>query len=79
MRLTAPFRCPLPLPQVPTENVKQKMQAGIGGVGGGAAATCRSILAKQGAAGFYAGYLTTIMREIPFSLIQVQAINRPAC
>ena len=30
----------------------------------------RSILKEEGALGFYRGYLVTITREIPFSIIQ---------
>eukprot|EP00611_Tribonema_gayanum_P001614 TRINITY_DN1118_c0_g1_i6.p1 TRINITY_DN1118_c0_g1~~TRINITY_DN1118_c0_g1_i6.p1 ORF type:complete len:221 (-),score=22.72 TRINITY_DN1118_c0_g1_i6:200-862(-) len=64
------------LVRVPTENVKQKMQAGVGTSSSSAVATCRSILSASGARGFYAGYMTTIMREIPFSLIQFPLYER---
>ncbi|CAN0241744.1 unnamed protein product, partial [Hapterophycus canaliculatus] len=55
------------LVRVPTENVKQKMQAGLHGT---ATETVNAILKNGGATGFYAGYLTTVVREIPFSFIQ---------
>ena len=56
------FAC---LVRVPTENVKQKLQAGLFSSTGEAV---RSLGKKPSS--FYAGYGTTIMREIPFSLIQ---------
>ena len=52
---------------MPTENVKQKLQAGQYQSTRGA---LRGILATDGMLGFYSGYLTTIMREVPFSMIQ---------
>lgn len=55
------------LVRVPTENVKQKMQAGLHGT---ATETMNAILKKSGMTGFYTGYLTTVVREIPFSFIQ---------
>jgi len=55
------------LVRVPTENVKQKMQAGMYTKTGEAIS---GILKAQGPGGFYVGYLTTVMREIPFSFIQ---------
>ena len=55
------------LARVPTENVKQKMQAGLFG---SMRETVSAIHSTQGARGFYAGYGTTLMREIPFSFIQ---------
>ena len=55
------------LVRVPTENVKQKMQAGLHGT---AAETVNAILKTGGVRGFYTGYLTTVVREIPFSFIQ---------
>ncbi len=53
--------------RVPTENVKQNLQTGryqtaIDGI--------RSIISQRGIFGFYNGYGTTLMREIPFSMIQ---------
>jgi solute carrier family 25 S-adenosylmethionine transporter 26 len=53
--------------RVPTENVKQKIQAGLYK---GAGETISAIVAKDGPAGFFKGYFTTVMREIPFSAIQ---------
>jgi len=55
------------LVRVPTENVKQKMQAGLYKTMG---ETVNGILKQQGARGFYVGYFTTVAREIPFSFIQ---------
>jgi solute carrier family 25 S-adenosylmethionine transporter 26 len=55
------------LVRVPTEVVKQRMQAGQFSSLREAATT---ILKKDGALGFYRGYFTTVAREIPFSLIQ---------
>ena len=55
------------LVRVPTENVKQKMQAGLFKTTG---ECMRNILKEQGAGGFYVGYFTTVAREIPFSFIQ---------
>ena len=43
------------------------MQAGLHGT---ASETVNAILKNGGVRGFYAGYLTTVVREIPFSLIQ---------
>jgi solute carrier family 25 S-adenosylmethionine transporter 26 len=52
------------LVRVPTENVKQKLQAGV-------FADARSAIAGIGGfRGFFVGYWTTVMREIPFSMIQ---------
>lgn len=55
------------LVRVPTENVKQKMQAGLFQDTG---STLRSIISRQGYAGFYTGYASTVAREVPFSMIQ---------
>jgi len=55
------------LVRVPTENVKQKMQVGAYD---SMMKTARGIIQEGGFAGFYRGYLTTVMREIPFSAIQ---------
>lgn len=52
---------------MPTENVKQKMQAGLHS---SAKETIAAILKSSGAKGFYTGYLTTVVREVPFSFIQ---------
>ena len=62
------------LVRVPTDNVKQKRQAGLFA---STAATCSAILASPaGWRGFYTGYASTIMREIPFSLIQFPLYER---
>jgi solute carrier family 25 S-adenosylmethionine transporter 26 len=56
------------LVRVPTEVVKQRMQAGLGS---GAVSTISNIFTKEGGLrGLYKGFGITIMREIPFSLIQ---------
>jgi len=55
------------LVRVPTEVVKQRMQAGQYSSLRDAAST---IFSKEGIRGFYTGYLTTVSREIPFALIQ---------
>eukprot|EP00419_Tripos_fusus_P065483 CAMPEP_0172930338 /NCGR_PEP_ID=MMETSP1075-20121228/218940_1 /TAXON_ID=2916 /ORGANISM="Ceratium fusus, Strain PA161109" /LENGTH=205 /DNA_ID=CAMNT_0013791647 /DNA_START=42 /DNA_END=660 /DNA_ORIENTATION=+ len=52
---------------VPTELVKQRMQAGHFGSLREAA---YSIMTKDGPMGFYTGYRTMLLREIPFALIQ---------
>jgi solute carrier family 25 S-adenosylmethionine transporter 26 len=59
--------CVACLVRVPTEVVKQRMQAGQYGSLGEAA---RTIMATDGIGGFYRGYFTTVCREIPFALIQ---------
>ncbi|CAM9614898.1 unnamed protein product [Pylaiella littoralis] len=61
------------LVRVPTENVKQKMQAGLHST---AAETVSAILKNGGLGGFYTGYLTTVVREIPFSFIQFPIYER---
>jgi solute carrier family 25 S-adenosylmethionine transporter 26 len=53
--------------RVPTENVKQKMQAGIFS---SFKETTSSIMKTRGASGFFVGYWSTLAREIPFSAIQ---------
>merc|ERR1712013_704627 len=53
--------------RVPTEVVKQRMQTGGYDKLGVAV---RDIRCKFGVRGFYAGYATTVAREIPFSFIQ---------
>lgn len=55
------------LVRVPTENIKQKMQAGLTST---TSHTLKFILINGGLAGFYAGYFTTLLREVPFSAIQ---------
>lgn len=53
--------------RVPTEVIKQRMQAGMHG---SLTSTLSHLLAKEGARGLYNGFGITIMREIPFSLVQ---------
>eukprot|EP00924_Labyrinthula_sp_SR-Ha-C_P013027 maker-scaffold_12-snap-gene-7.51-mRNA-1 protein AED:0.01 eAED:0.01 QI:29/1/1/1/1/1/2/1238/269 len=53
--------------RVPTENVKQKAQAGLHK---STKSSFLSILKDQGIRGFYTGYFITVFREIPFSMIQ---------
>eukprot|EP01135_Chromosphaera_perkinsii_P012111 Nk52_evm49s2579 gene=Nk52_evmTU49s2579 len=55
------------LVRVPTEIVKQRLQTGQYKSFGTA---IRSISSTEGIAGFYRGFFSTILREIPFSLIQ---------
>lgn len=55
------------LVRVPTENLKQKMQAGQYNT---AKETFKGIISKGGFRGFYAGYWTTVLRDVPFSFIQ---------
>jgi solute carrier family 25 S-adenosylmethionine transporter 26 len=52
--------------RVPTENVKQKVQAGLYST----SMTAFRALLASGVSHFYTGYSTTILREIPFALIQ---------
>jgi len=55
------------LVRVPTEVVKQRMQTGqYGSVNQGVF----SIMNTEGVRGFYVGYGSTVLREIPFSFIQ---------
>ncbi|CAM9435657.1 unnamed protein product [Choristocarpus tenellus] len=61
------------LVRVPTENVKQKMQAGLHA---SAPDTIRAVLGEAGPLGLYTGFLTTVMREIPFSLVQFPLYER---
>ena len=55
------------LVRVPTDNIKQKRQAGLFAT---TQATVNHIVSSRGLGGFYVGYLSTVMREVPFSLIQ---------
>lgn len=56
------------LVRVPTEVVKQRMQAGLGT---DAISTISNIVSKEGGiAGLYRGFGITIIREIPFAFIQ---------
>ena len=53
--------------RVPTEVVKQRMQAGMHTT---ISDTAGSILSTTGVRGLYRGYGATLIREIPFSLVQ---------
>ena len=53
--------------RVPVEVVKQRQQAGISKSG---MKIVRKVLSTEGPFGLYRGYLTTVLREIPFSFIQ---------
>merc|ERR1719189_654290 len=55
--------------RVPVENVKQRRQAESVKYNS-SIAVMKNISKLEGINGFYRGYLTTVMREIPFSLIQ---------
>merc|ERR1719300_1287575 len=53
--------------RVPVEVVKQRRQASVGS---SSIEIVRSTLKTEGFGGLYRGYLTTVAREIPFSLVQ---------
>jgi len=53
--------------RVPVEIVKQRRQASVGNSSMG---IVKSVLSTEGPRGLYRGYLTTVLREIPFSFIQ---------
>lgn len=53
--------------RVPTEVVKQRMQTGMYS---SFLQALTQTMAKEGVLGFYSGFGITIMREIPFSLVQ---------
>ncbi|OQR76727.1 S-adenosylmethionine mitochondrial carrier protein-like [Tropilaelaps mercedesae] len=55
------------LVRVPVEVVKQRTQAQPGGTSW---RTLTATLARDGARGLFRGYRSTVLREIPFSLIQ---------
>lgn len=57
------------LVRVPTEVIKQRYQANLFG-SRSLADSIGSVFRAEGIRGFYHGYGITIMREIPFSLIQ---------
>uniref|UniRef100_A0A1I7XQL7 S-adenosylmethionine mitochondrial carrier protein n=1 Tax=Heterorhabditis bacteriophora TaxID=37862 RepID=A0A1I7XQL7_HETBA len=54
--------------RVPTELVKQRSQASKGVQG--LSCICNEIYRTNGLRGFYRGYLSTVFREIPFSVIE---------
>lgn len=57
--------------RVPTDVVKQRMQAGMAGYETSSFVTAvHATLRREGLSGFYTGFGITLMREIPFSLIQ---------
>ncbi|TFY68725.1 hypothetical protein EVJ58_g840 [Rhodofomes roseus] len=57
--------------RVPTEVIKTRMQTSIyGSLAGSSFAAARLVLSQEGLRGFYRGYATTVMREIPFTSIQ---------
>jgi len=57
--------------RVPTDVVKQRMQAGMAGYESlSFAGAVRATLLRDGVLGFYTGFGITVMREIPFSLVQ---------
>lgn len=58
------------LVRVPTEVMKQRYQANIVQSKSSLWSNIREIYLKDGLAGFYRGYGSTILREIPFSLVQ---------
>ena len=55
--------------RVPVEIVKQRRQAGHA-IYNSSMAVIKQTWKLEGLKGFYRGYSTTVMREIPFSLIQ---------
>ncbi|CAM9765694.1 unnamed protein product [Chrysoparadoxa australica] len=62
--------------RVPTENVKQKMQAGLHST---MTSTIAAVVKSDGLAGFYVGFLATVMREIPFSIVQFPLYEKAKC
>ncbi|KAI1286965.1 S-adenosylmethionine mitochondrial carrier protein [Halotydeus destructor] len=59
--------------RVPVEVVKQRTQAGQAS----SWQNFQQALRSQGIRGLYRGYLTTVLREIPFSLIQFPVVGEP--
>ncbi len=55
------------LVRVPVEVVKQRRQASVGN---SSLSIIKDVLNSEGPRGLYRGYLTTVLREIPFSFIQ---------
>lgn len=58
------------LVRVPTEVLKQRYQANIVQVKSSLWANIGQLYSREGISGFYRGYGSTILREIPFSLVQ---------
>lgn len=56
--------------RVPFEVVKQRLQSGVHSSAMGAV---KSIIAKEGVTGFFAGYGSLILRELPFGALQFPA------
>ncbi|KAI0736254.1 S-adenosylmethionine transporter [Fomitopsis betulina] len=57
--------------RVPTEVVKTRMQTSTyGSLAGSSLAAAKLVLSQEGLRGFYRGFGTTVMREIPFTSIQ---------
>ena len=54
--------------RVPVEIVKQRRQAGTSASSG---QIVRETWSREGARGFYRGFLTTVAREVPFSMVQL--------
>ena len=61
--------------QVPVEIVKQRRQAGYT-TSNSSLAVIKQIWRSEGLKGFYRGYTTTVIREIPFCIIQFPAWER---
>mmetsp|Transcript_12638 Transcript_12638/g.27327 ORF Transcript_12638/g.27327 Transcript_12638/m.27327 type:complete len:392 (-) Transcript_12638:604-1779(-) len=61
------------LTRVPTEVIKQRLQTGEFK---GAVAAIRSILAKEGLRGLYAGYGAFMLRDLPFDAIEFVAYEQ---
>ena len=55
--------------RVPVEIIKQRRQANSAG-GASSTQLFKNVIHKEGVRGLYRGYLTTVLREIPFSFIQ---------
>jgi solute carrier family 25 (mitochondrial S-adenosylmethionine transporter), member 26 len=53
--------------RVPFEVVKQRLQSGVNKTASGAV---RAIFAQQGVRGFFTGYSSLVIRELPFDAIQ---------
>ncbi|KAJ7170948.1 mitochondrial carrier domain-containing protein, partial [Mycena filopes] len=64
---SAPGAC---LVRVPTEVIKTRAQTSTYGPGQSSLSAARFLLASDGWKGFYRGFGSTIMREIPFTSIQ---------
>jgi solute carrier family 25 S-adenosylmethionine transporter 26 len=58
------------LVRVPTEVIKQRMQTAVASSAGLSRVISEVRASPKGMGGFYAGFTATLMREIPFSVIQ---------